>query len=123
MISFLIGLVGVLVSLIGWFKYKSVLLLLVGTGLLVLETLLEWKELNTNAKRLELIIFIIGCLSILFIDLPFYIGGMLALNFYAALLTVMSLPGYIMQIAMCVVSIVISAYIKISTLFTKEKKQ
>lgn len=122
MFSSLIGLAGILVSLIGWFKYKSVLLLLFGTGLYAVETLLEWKNLNVNAKKLDLMLFVIGGIVALFIDLPFYVGGMLALNFYSALMTVLILPGLIMQIVIFLVSIPVEIYMKISSLFTKEDK-
>ena len=42
MFASLIGLVGVLTALIGWYGYKSVLLLAIGTGLYLVETLIEW---------------------------------------------------------------------------------
>ena len=98
MFSFFIGLIGVLTALIGWFGYKSLTLLVVGTALYFVETLLEWKSLNANAKKLDIIIFIVGSIIALFINLPFYIGGMLALNFYSALMTLISLPGVVSQI-------------------------
>lgn len=100
MLSFLIGLAGVLTALIGWYGYKSVLLLAIGTGLYLVETLIEWKSLNLNAKKLELFIFAVGAIVALFINLPFYIGGMLAINFYSALMTLIALPGTITQIAL-----------------------
>ena len=98
MFSFFIGLIGVLTALIGWFGYKSLTLFVVGTALYFVETLLEWKSLNANAKKLDIIIFIVGSIIALFINLPFYIGGMLALNFYSALMTLISLPGVVSQI-------------------------
>lgn len=122
MFSSLIGLAGILVSLIGWFKHKSVLLLLIGTGLYAIESLLEWKNLNINAKKLDLVLFVIGCIVALFIDLPFYVGGMLALNFYSALTTALILPGLIMQVAIFVISVPIEICTKISSLFSKEDK-
>lgn len=100
MLSQLLGFVGVLVSLIGWFKYKSILLLVIGTGLDIIETLLEWKSLNVNAKKLELRIFIIGCIIGVFLDIPFYVGGMLAINFYFALVSVLTLPTLVSEIVM-----------------------
>lgn len=100
MLSSLIGLVGVLTALIGWYGYKSVLLLTVGTGLYVVETLLEWKNLNMNAKKLDLFIFAGGSVVALFTNLPFYIGGMLAINFYSALMTLFALPALIAQIVL-----------------------
>ena len=100
MFASLIGLVGVLTALIGWYGYKSVLLLAIGTGLYLVETLIEWKNLNMNAKKLDLFIFVLGSVVALFTNLPFYIGGMLAINFYSALMTLIALPGLIAQIAL-----------------------
>ena len=100
MLAALIGLAGVLTALIGWYGYKSVLLLAVGTGLYLVETLLEWKNLNMNAKILDLFIFAVGAIVALFVHLPFYIGGMLAINFYSAVMTLLALPDLIAQIAL-----------------------
>lgn len=100
MLAFLIGLAGVLTALIGWCGYKSVLLLAIGTSLYFVETLMEWKNLNMNAKILDLFIFAIGSVVALFFNLPFYIGGMLAINFFSALLALFALPGIIAQIAL-----------------------
>lgn len=100
MFASLIGLVGVLTALIGWYGHKSVLLLAIGSGLYLVETLIEWKNLNMNAKKLDLFIFVLGSVVALFTNLPFYIGGMLAINFYSALMTLIALPGLIAQIAL-----------------------
>lgn len=100
MFASLIGLAGVLTALIGWYGHKSVLLLVIGTGLYLVETLMEWKNLNINAKKLDLFIFALGSVVALFTNLPFYIGGMLAINFYSALMTLFALPGLIAQIAL-----------------------
>lgn len=100
MFASLIGLVGVLTALIGWYGHKSVLLLAIGTGLYLVETLIEWKNLNMNAKKLDLFIFVLGSVVALFTNLPFYIGGMLAINFYSALMTLIALPGLIAQMAL-----------------------
>ena len=100
MFASLVGLAGVLTALIGWYGHKSVLLLVIGTGLYLVETLMEWKNLNINAKKLDLFIFALGSVVALFTNLPFYIGGMLAINFYSALMTLFALPGLIAQIAL-----------------------
>lgn len=93
--SFLIGVVGVLISLIGWFGFHSLLLLILGTVFYIIETILEWKELNSGAKRIDLIVFCIGCLVSILIKTPFYIGGMIAINCYCAIMCLFSLPMYI----------------------------
>ena len=100
MFASLVGLAGVLTALIGWYGHKSVLLLVIGTGLYLVETVMEWKNLNVNAKKLDLFIFAVGSVVALFVKLPFYIGGMLAINFYSALMTLFALPGIIAQIAL-----------------------
>ena len=100
MFASLVGLAGVLTALIGWYGHKSVLLLVIGTGLYLVETLMEWKNLNMNAKKLDLFIFALGSVVALFTNLPFYIGGMLAINFYSALMTLFALPCLIAQIAL-----------------------
>ena len=84
MISFLIGLVDAVVALEGWFVFKSVKLLLIGTILYIIETLLEWRELNTNAKKLDIVIFVIGCVVAASLTLaPWYVGGMVAIAIYS----------------------------------------
>ena len=42
MLSFFIGLIGVLIALIGWFGFGSVIALIVGTALYIVETIIEW---------------------------------------------------------------------------------
>lgn len=100
MFSTLVGLAGVLTAFIGWYGKKSVLLLTIGTGLYLFETLLEWKSLNANAKKTDIVIFAIGSIVAMFTNLPFYIGGMLAINYYSAFMTLLSLPGLFAQIAL-----------------------
>ena len=92
------GIVGSLIALIGWFVFHSLPMLIVGTVCYIIETLLEWKSLNTGAKCVDVFIFGIGALIALFVKAPFYIGGMIALNCYSAFVSVISLPGLIMSI-------------------------
>lgn len=100
MFTFLLGLIGALIALIGWFGFKSVALLIVGTLLYVIETILEWKDLNAGAKGLDVVIFVVGCLVSLFIKTPFYIGGMVAINCFSALMSLLGLPTYINEMRM-----------------------
>lgn len=100
MFTTIIGLAGVLTALIGWYGHKSVILLTIGTCLYIVETLLEWKSLNANAKKLDIFIFAVGSVVALFINIPFYVGGMLAINFYSAFMTLISLPGLFAQISL-----------------------
>lgn len=93
--SFLIGVVGVLISLIGWFGFHSLFLLILGTVLYIIETILEWKELNTGAVITDLIIFGIGSFVSNITKTHFYIGGMIAVNCYSAIMCLFALPMYI----------------------------
>lgn len=87
--AFLFGLIGSIVALVGWFGFKSVASVFVGTGLYLLETLLEWKDLNYNAKKLDILIVLLGCIVGLFIKrVPWYICGFLAINFYSFIISI-----------------------------------
>lgn len=57
---------------------------------------MEWNSLNTNAKSLDVVIFIIGCVVSFFVSAPWYVCGMVAINIYNAL---MSALGVIPMIA------------------------
>lgn len=98
MIGFILGAIGALVALIGWFGFKSVICLIVGTSLYIIETLVEWKELNAGAKIVDIIIVAIGCIIAIIIKTPFYIGGMIAINCYSAIMSLLSAPMYLQQI-------------------------
>lgn len=91
MITMIIGLVGALIGLIGWFGFHSVFALIIGTALYFIETIIEWKNLNVNAKTLDMIIFVVGCVVSIFISLPWYIGGMVAINIYSAIVTILGI--------------------------------
>ena len=95
MLAALIGMIGCLIALIGWFGFDSVLLLIVGTAFYLVETFLERKSLNDGAKTLDFIIFGIGCVVALIVKVPFYVGGMVAINCYSALFSVFTLIMYI----------------------------
>ena len=98
MIGIILGAIGALVALIGWFGFKSVVCLIVGTSLYIIETLVEWKELNAGAKIVDIIIFAIGSIIAIIIKTPFYIGGMIAINCYSAIMSLLSVPMYLQQI-------------------------
>ena len=100
MLGFMLGIAGALISLVGWFAFDSLCLLIVGTVFYVVESLLEWRDLNSGAKLFDVVIFGIGCLIALFIDTPFYIGGLVAVNCYSALMCLFGLPGFISQLAL-----------------------
>lgn len=100
MLYFFAGLIGVLIALIGWFGFSSITLLVVGTIFYIVETILESKNLNAGARLVDIIIFGIGSIVSIVIKIPFYIGGLLAINFYSALITLLSAPVYIGEIKM-----------------------
>jgi hypothetical protein len=100
MLSFFIGLIGVLIALIGWFGFGSVIALIVGTALYIVETIIEWKTLNPGAKVVDLVIFIIGAVIALIVKNPFYIGGMIALNIYSGVMALFSIPMIVTQLKM-----------------------
>ena len=98
MLSFFIGLIGSLIALIGWFAFDSIIALIIGVLLYVIETIIEWRNLNTGAKIVDIIIFIIGSIVALFIETPFYIGGMIAIAIYSGIMALLSLPMIIQQL-------------------------
>lgn len=83
------GLLGAIVGLVGWFGFKSVLLLVIGTVFYLIETIIEWKNLNAGAKMTDVIIIIIGCIIGLFIKTPWYVCGMIAINIYSAIMNIL----------------------------------
>jgi hypothetical protein len=91
MISFIIGLIGVIVGLVGWFGFHSIPLLIVGTAFYIIETIIEWKNLNDGAKLLDILIFGIGAIIGLFAKIPFYVGGMIAINIFSLVTIIFSL--------------------------------
>ena len=98
MVSFFIGLIGSVIALVGWFAFDSIISLIIGVSLYVIETIIEWKNLNTGAKVVDIIVFIIGSIIALFIKTPFYIGGMIAIAIYSGVLALFSLPTIIQQL-------------------------
>lgn len=95
MLSFLLGLIGVIIALVGWYGSKSLPLLIIGTVLYFIETFIERKNLNQNAKKLDIIIIVIGCIVGLISGTPFYIPGMLAINFYSAIMSIIGVYAII----------------------------
>jgi len=100
MLSFFIGLIGVLIALIGWFGFNSLVLLIAGTLLYIVETIIEWKHLNHGSKVIDIVIFIIGAIIALIVKTPFYIGGMIAINIYSGVMALFSIPMIITQLKM-----------------------
>ena len=92
MISFLLGLIGAVIALVGWFGFHSIVLLIIGVGLYIIETVMEWQKLNANAKKLDIVIFAIGCIiAALFTSAAWYVRGMVAIAIYSLITGVISL--------------------------------
>ena len=99
MFSFFLGLIGSIVALVGWFGFHSLPLLIIGTVCYFIETIIEWKNLNSGSKAFDVIVIVIGCIIGLFIkSVPFYTIGLIAINCWSVLLSIISLPGIITEI-------------------------
>ena len=90
MLSMLFGTIGSIIALVGWFGFKSFILLIIGTMGYIIETYMERKSLEKNAKILDIVIFILGCIIGLFLKIPFYVCGLIAINIYSLLVGVLS---------------------------------
>lgn len=93
MLSMLIGVIGSAVGLAGWFVYKSVPMLIIGTILYGIETIMERDKLTIQAKVLDFLIFVVGAIVGLVIKQPFYITGLIALNIYSGLMGIFGIIG------------------------------
>ena len=91
----MIGLIGSVVALVGWFGFHSVITLIIGTVIYIIETIIEWKELNMGAKLFDILLFVIGSIIALIVKTPFYIGGMIAIAIYSAIISIITLPTII----------------------------
>ena len=85
MLGTIIGGAGTLTALIGWFGFDSIIALIVGSILYLLEDIIHAQYLTPVAKLLDPIAFGIGCLVGIFVPLPWYICGMLGLNIFGAI--------------------------------------
>lgn len=88
MLVMLLSLIGSLLGVIGWFVKKSVVLLLVGFALTLVEMVTEWKNYNSGAKSLNIVLFIIGSIIGKFAHIPFWAGGLLALLIYDLIISI-----------------------------------
>ncbi len=90
--SMLIGILSVFVGLIGWYAFGSTVCLILGAIAFAIETILDEDNLNDHAKVDILVAFGIGAaLSIIRKTNPWYIGGLLGINIWSAVLLVLSL--------------------------------
>lgn len=89
----LVVLAGNITAFWGWLKHQSVLCVIIGAVISVVDTLIRWKDLNTNARKMDLTVFLIGlAVGLIIKDFPApYICGMLAINAYSLLIQAFSL--------------------------------
>lgn len=88
-----IVLAGSVTAFWGWLKHQSVLCVVIGTVICLIDTAMRWKELNRNARRMDFFVFIIGLIVGSYVKntpAPF-ICGMLAINAYSILIQTMAL--------------------------------
>ena len=80
----IIGAVGGLIAVIGWFGYGEPITIVIGFVLYLVNMFMERKKLNNNAKVIEISLFVVGCIvgRWIFNDLPWYLCGMLVVNIY-----------------------------------------
>lgn len=90
MISFLIGLIGAIIGVVGWVGFGSIWALVIGLVAYIIETIMEKDNLNTGAILVDIFIFGIGCLIGLFVkSVPFYIMGLMFINLYSLLMGIL----------------------------------
>ncbi len=92
MISLLSGLLGSILSLVGWFGFHSLPLLIIGTVIYVIDVAFQIRNMNAGAIVIEFVIFFIGSIIGVFIHIPFYITGMIALAIYGLIITLITIP-------------------------------
>lgn len=92
MLPFLIASFGSIVALVGWFGFKSVILLILGTVWYAVQIVIEWRTLNTVSKILPIVIFVIGyVVAAIFTSAPGYVGGMIAIAIYSLITIIVAL--------------------------------
>lgn len=93
MLEVILGAFGALTSLIGWFGFRSLSCVIIGTILCFIETIIQWKDLTPRAKKLDLVIFLIGsAVGIIFTGAPaWYICGMLGIAIYNMIVAAFSI--------------------------------
>ena len=90
--SMLIGVLGILVGLIGWYAFHSPVCLIIGAIAFAIETILDEDNLSDHAKVDILVAFGVGAvISIIRKTNPWYIGGLLGINIWSAILLILSL--------------------------------
>lgn len=96
MISFLIGLVGAIIGVVGWVGFGSIWALIIGLVAYIIETIMEKDSLNNSAIITDIFVFGIGCLIGLFVkSVPFYIMGLMFINLYSLLMGILGVVALV----------------------------
>ncbi len=114
-ISYILGWGGPFIALVGYFTSDEPLTLIIGLIMYLMKLGIEWKRLNAGAKLVDGLIFVVGSIVSVFLGKAFYIGGIIALEVYSLVVSVISLPGTISLAADGLISSIsaTSNYVKI----------
>lgn len=100
MLSFLVGAIGAIIGLVGWYSSQSIVCLILGAIAYAIESVLEEDKLTSKAKVDLYIAFGIGAV---FVPIrganPWYIGGLLGINLWNGVLTIFGIIYYILFFA------------------------
>ena len=93
MLEIILGAIGSLTSLIGWFGFRSILCVVVGTALCFIVTIMQWKDLTPRSRKMDLVFFLIGsAVGIIFTRAPaWYVCGMLGIAIYNVIVAIFSI--------------------------------
>lgn len=93
MLEIILGAIGSLTSLIGWFGFRSILCVVVGTALCFIVTIMQWKDLTPRSRKMDLVFFLIGsAVGIIFTSAPaWYVCGMLGIAIYNVIVAIFSI--------------------------------
>lgn len=93
MLEIILGAIGSLTSLIGWFGFRSILCVVVGTALCCIVTIMQWKDLTPRSRKMDLVFFLIGsAVGIIFTSAPaWYVCGMLGIAIYNVIVAIFSI--------------------------------
>lgn len=91
-ISYILGWGSPFIALVGYFTSDEPLTLIIGLIMYLMELGIEWKRLNAGAKFVDGLIFVVGSIVSVFLGKAFYIGGIIALEVYSLVVSVISLP-------------------------------
>ena len=96
MISFLIGIAGSVIGLVGWFNSYDLIWLVLGTIAVLIEQILEEDNLSSKAKTQNLSAFVVGAVAVSFSRYyPWDIGGLLAVIIWNIFISILGVLFFI----------------------------